>query len=498
MAGLKALAKDTAIYGLSSIVGRFLNYLLVPLYTATLSAASGGYGVITNVYAYTALLLVILTYGMETTFFRFANKEGEDPRRVYSTALMAVGFTSLVFIVLVLTFISPISAAMGYAEHPSYVWVMAVTVALDAFQCIPFAYLRYKKRPVKFAALKLANIVMSIALNLVFFLALPAWYESTGGDGFVSKIYSPEVGVGYAFYINLFCSGALMFLLVKELTGFKYVFDRALMRRMLSYSWPILVLGIAGILNQTADKILFPYIYKGADAHAQLGIYGAASKIAMIMAMITQAFRYAYEPFVFGKAKDKDNRKTYAKAMKYFVIFTLLAFLAVIGYMDILKHLIGSDYWEGLKVVPIVMAAEIMMGVYFNLSFWYKLIDKTIWGAWFSGAGCLVLVIVNVVFVPRYGYMACAWAGFAGYGTAMLLSYFVGQKHYPINYPVKDMALYVVVAVVLCLAMRWANASMPVWGALSANTLLLLAFAAMIVKRDFPLKQLPVIGKYFK
>ena len=498
MANLKGLAKDTAIYGLSSIVGRFLNYLLVPLYTATLSAASGGYGVITNVYAYTALLLVILTYGMETTFFRFANKEGEDPQRVYSTALMAVGFTSLVFVVLVLTFISPISAAMGYAEHSSYIWVMAVTVALDAFQCIPFAYLRYKKRPVKFAALKLANIIMSIALNLVFFLALPAWYESAGGEGFVSKIYSPEVGVGYAFYINLFCSGALMFLLVKELTGFKYVFDRALMRRMLSYSWPILVLGIAGILNQTADKILFPYIYKGEDAHAQLGIYGAASKIAMIMAMITQAFRYAYEPFVFGKAKDKDNRDTYAKAMKYFVIFTLLAFLAVIGYMDILKHLIGSDYWEGLKVVPIVMAAEIMMGVYFNLSFWYKLIDKTIWGAWFSGAGCLVLVIVNVVFVPRYGYMACAWAGFAGYGTAMLLSYFVGQKHYPINYPVKDMALYVVVAVVLCLAMRWANASLPVWGALAANTLLLLAFAAMIVKRDFPLKQLPVIGKYFK
>ena len=498
MSNLKGLAKDTAIYGLSSIVGRFLNYLLVPLYTATLSAASGGYGVITNVYAYTALLLVILTYGMETTFFRFANKEGEDPRRVYSTTLMAVGFTSLVFIVLVLTFISPISAAMGYAEHPSYVWVMAVTVALDAFQCIPFAYLRYKKRPVKFAALKLANIIMSIALNLVFFLALPAWYESTGGDGFVSQIYSPEVGVGYAFYINLFCSGALMFLLVKELTGFKYVFDRALLRRMLSYSWPILVLGIAGILNQTADKILFPYIYKGEDAHTQLGIYGAASKIAMIMAMITQAFRYAYEPFVFGKAKDKDNRETYAKAMKYFVVFTLLAFLAVIGYMDLLKYLIGSDYWSGLRVVPIVMAAEIMMGVYFNLSFWYKLIDKTIWGAWFSGAGCLVLVIVNVVFVPRYGYMACAWAGFAGYGTAMLLSYFVGQRHYPINYPVKDMALYVVVAVVLCLAMRWANASLPVWGALLANTVLLLAFAAMIVKRDFPLKQLPVIGKYFK
>ena len=498
MNNLKGLAKDTAIYGLSSIVGRFLNYLLVPLYTAALSAAGGGYGVITNVYAYTALLLVILTYGMETTFFRFANKEGEDPRRVYSTALVSVGTTSLVFVALVLTFISPISSAMGYAEHPSYIWVMAITVALDAFQCIPFAYLRYKKRPVKFAALKLANIMMSIALNLVFFLVLPKWYESTGGEGFVSQIYSPEVGVGYAFYINLFCSAALMFLLLKELTGFKYVLDRALLRRMLSYSWPILVLGIAGILNQTADKILFPYIYKGADAHAQLGIYGAASKIAMIMAMITQAFRYAYEPFVFGKAKDKDNRDTYAKAMKYFVVFTLLAFLAVIGYMDLLKYLIGPDYWSGLRVVPIVMAAEIMMGVYFNLSFWYKLIDKTIWGAWFSGAGCLVLVLVNVIFVPRYGYMACAWAGFAGYGTAMLLSYFVGQRHYPINYPVKDMAVYVVVAVVLCLVMRRANASLPMLGALAVNTVLLLAFAAMIVRRDFPLRNLPVIGKHFR
>ena len=498
MNNLKGLAKDTAIYGLSSIVGRFLNYLLVPLYTAALSAAGGGYGVITNVYAYTALLLVILTYGMETTFFRFANKEGEDPRRVYSTALVSVGTTSLVFVALVLTFISPISSAMGYAEHPSYIWVMAITVALDAFQCIPFAYLRYKKRPVKFAALKLANIMMSIALNLVFFLVLPKWYESTGGEGFVSQIYSPEVGVGYAFYINLFCSAALMFLLLKELTGFKYVLDRALLRRMLSYSWPILVLGIAGILNQTADKILFPYIYKGDDVHAQLGIYGAASKIAMIMAMITQAFRYAYEPFVFGKAKDKDNRDTYAKAMKYFVVFTLLAFLAVIGYMDLLKYLIGPDYWSGLRVVPIVMAAEIMMGVYFNLSFWYKLIDKTIWGAWFSGAGCLVLVLVNVIFVPRYGYMACAWAGFAGYGTAMLLSYFVGQRHYPINYPVKDMAVYVVVAVVLCLVMRRANASLPMLGALAVNTVLLLAFAAMIVRRDFPLRNLPVIGKHFR
>lgn len=484
MANLKSLAKDTAIYGLSSIVGRFLNYLLVPLYTAKLSAESGGYGVITNMYAYTALLLVILTYGMETTFFRFSNKDGENPQRVYSTILLSVGTTSLVFVALVLAFISPLSTFMGYADHPSYVWVMAITVALDAFQCIPFAYLRYKKRPVKFATLKLLFIVMNIALNLFFFVAMP-------------EISGKPVDVGYAFYINLFCTGSITFCFWRELTGFRYVFDRALLRRMLSYSWPILVLGIAGILNQTADKILFPYIYKAPDAHTQLGIYGAASKIAMIMAMITQAFRYAYEPFVFGKAKDKDNRDTYAKAMKYFVIFTLLAFLVVMGYLDVLKHIIGRDYWSGLKVVPIVMAAEIMMGVYFNLSFWYKLIDRTIWGAWFSGAGCVVLILVNVIFVPRYGYMACAWGGFAGYATAMLLSYFVGQKHYPIAYPVKDIMLYVVVAVVMFAAMRAASAALPVLGSLGVNTVLIVLFVVMIVKHDFPLSSLPVIGRHF-
>ena len=306
MANLKSLAKDTAIYGMSSIIGRFLNYLLVPLYTDALTAASGGYGVITNIYAYTALLLVVLTYGMETTFFRFANKSGENPTKVYSTILLSVGATSIVFVVLVLLFLSPLSSAMGYGSHPSYVWVMAMVVAIDAFQCIPFAYLRYQKRPMKFAALKLLFIVLNIALNLLFFLVFPALYRSY--PEVIGRVYDPSVGAGYAFYINLACTATITFFFYKELTGFRYVFDRQLLRRMLSYSMPILILGIAGILNQTADKILFPYIYKGDDAHAQLGIYGAASKIAMIMAMITQAFRYAYEPFVFSKAKDQDKQ----------------------------------------------------------------------------------------------------------------------------------------------------------------------------------------------
>ena len=267
---------------------------------------------------------------------------------------------------------------------------------------------------------------------------------------------------------------------------------------MLSYSWPILILGIAGILNQNADFILFPYLYKGSQVHQQLGIYGAASKIAMIMAMITQAFRYAYEPFVFGKGNDKDNRETYAIAMKYFIIFTLLAFLAVMGYINILRHIISRYYWEGLKVVPIVMAGMIMMGIYFNLSFWYKLIDKSIWGAYFSGIGCSVLILINIIFVPQYGYMACAWAGLIGYATAMTLSYFVGQKKYPINYPLKSIGIYVLIAVFFFIAITYSNQYLPKIYALAVNTLIIFAFVAHIIYHDLPLSSMPVIGKYFR
>ena len=471
MGKLKTIFKDTAIYGLSSIVGRFLNYLLVPLYTAKFSAASGGYGIITNIYAYVALAMVLLTFGMETTYFRFTNKTHTDSQTVYSTTLISVGTVSLLFTVLVLLLLSPISQLMGYGEHPDYVGVMAATVAIDAFLCIPFAHLRQQKKAMKFAALKLLNIVMSILLNVFYFV----WMN--GND------------VGYVFYINLFCTAMLAVCLITEYTGFRWRLDSKLLRIMLSYSWPILVLGIAGILNQTADKMLFPYIYQGADMREQLGIYGACSKIAMIMAMITQAFRFAYEPIVFAGVKDKDQHEMYTQAMKYFVIFTLLAFLLVVGYMDILKYIVrNQDYWVGLKVVPIVMAAEIMMGIYFNLSFWYKLIDKTIWGAVFSGIGCLVLLVVNIVFVPRYGYMACAWGGFAGYGVAMLASYFVGQKYYPLAYPLKEIGMYVVIAVVLTMAMYKVHEDQPMW----------LSLTVYIVQRDFPLSNLPVVGKYFR
>jgi O-antigen/teichoic acid export membrane protein len=255
---------------------------------------------------------------------------------------------------------------------------------------------------------------------------------------------------------------------------------------MLSYTWPMLILGLAGQLNQSASTLIFPYFYNGpiAEAHAQLGIYGATIKIAMIMVIITQAFRFAYEPFVFGN-KDADKKDTYAKVMKYYIIFTLLAYLAVIGYMDILRHIVARSYWEGLKVVPIVMAAEIMFGIYFNLSFWYKLTDRTIWGAYFSGLGCAVLIIIDVIFIPRFSYMACAWAGFAAYGICMVASYFFGQKYYPINYPLRDIGFYVLLAAIIFGIMTWGNAHLGTWLSLGVNTLLLVAFLAVIIKRDF-------------
>ncbi len=495
MASMKSLAKDTVIYGLSSIVGRFLNYLLVPLYTNVIAASSGGYGIVTNLYAYVALILVLLTFGMETTFFRFANKDEENPHCVFSTSIAVVGTLTVVFLASIFLFINPISGLLGYTDHKDYVLLMACVVSLDAIQAIPFSYLRYKKKAVKFATLKMLFIILNIGLNLLYFVLLG------------------KTDVFYVFALNLVCTGVITFFFIPEFAHehfaartycrekgveFKIV-DFALLRRMLTYSWPILVLGVAGILNQTADKILLPLVYPDQhEASVQLGIYGACVKIAMVMAMITQAFRYAYEPIVFAKSKDGDQKEYYAQAMKYFVIFTLFAFLCVVGYMPLLKHIIGVEYREGIKVVPVVMAAEIMMGIYFNLSFWYKLIDKTIWGAWFSLAGCAVLIAINVIYIPQYSYMACAWGGVAGYGTAMLLSYFIGQKKYPIEYDLKGMFTYVVFTVAFYYAMDFINDKLSPVLCIIANTVLIIAYLVVVVKNDVPLKNIPVIGKKFK
>ena len=496
MASLKKLLSDSVVYGLSSIVGRFLNYLLVPVYTYHISAASGGYGVVTNIYAYTALLLVILTFGMETTFFYFSNLKDEDggkveKRNVFSTALGAVGSVSGLFVLAVMLLLHPIAVALGYEAHPEYIAVMAVVVALDAFQAILFARLRQEGKALKFAALKLGFIVLSLALNLFVFIVAPHWSHLAW-----MQWYDAADNVGYIFYINLFCTAIVTFGLFKELKDFHFsFFNLQLLKRMLRYAWPLLLFGIVGIFNQVADKILLPRLIPGDEGMVQLGMYGACVKIAMIMAIITQAFRYAYEPFVFGMGtrakssepfkkegqKDKDSKPMQAQATKYFVMFTLLAFMAVVCYIDIFKYLVSPDYWEALPAVPIVMMAEILMGIYFNLSFWYKLTGQTWWGAVMSAIGCAVLVAVNIIFVPRIGYMACAWGGLAGYGTCVLLSYFIGQKKNPVPYPVWTLMAYFALALALFYVTRLTAGIDNLWLRLAVNTLLLLVYLAVIL-----------------
>ncbi|MBR1785458.1 MAG: lipopolysaccharide biosynthesis protein [Bacteroidales bacterium] len=473
MASLKKLLSDSVVYGLSSIVGRFLNYLLVPVYTYHISAASGDYGVVTNIYAYTALLLVLLTFGMETTFFYFASRDGADRRRVFATAAGAVGTVAALFVALLFVFIRPVASAMGYADHPSYLLAMGVVVALDAFQSIFFARLRLEGRAWKFAGLKLGFIVVNIALNLFVFLVAPG----LAADGRLGW-YDEGSNVGYIFYINLLCTSLVTLGFLPELRDCRpSAFDRGLLPQMLRYAWPLLLLGLAGILNQVADKILMPFLLPGDEGRVQLGMYGACVKIAMLMAIITQAFRYAYEPFVFGGQRDKDSKPMQARATKYFVMFTLLAFLAVSAYMDLFRHLVSPDYWGALPAVPVVMMAEILMGVYFNLSFWYKLIGQTWWGAVMSAAGCAVLVAVNVVFVPRVGYMACAWGGLAGYGVCVLLSYTIGQRKNPVPYQTGAIILCFALALLLFGLMQWLRPGSLV-GRLALNTVLLLAYVA--------------------
>lgn len=495
MGQIKSLVKDTAIYGVSSILGKTLNWLLTPLFTYTL-ATTGEYGIITNLYAYVALVIVILTFGMETGFFRFVNrKEEHEPMKVYSTTLISVGMVVLAFFTLAVLFLQPISQAISPGIPESYILMMLVVLCMDAFCSIPFAYLRYAQRPIRFAALKMLFILLYILFCLLFLLLCPYLHEKS--PRLIGWFYRPDFEVGYILVSNLLATFIQTCFLLPQLTGFRYRFDKQLLQKMLRYSMPLLVLGVAGIFSQTADKIIFPLVYPDKEnALAQLGIYGACFKIGVIMVMFTQAFRYAYEPFIFARNKSADNKKAYSEAMKYFVIFGLFIFLGVSFYLDILKYFVSPTYYEGLVVVPIVMMAELFFGIYFNLSLWYKLTDKTHWGAIFSIIGCALIVLLNVLFIPQYGYMACAWASFIGYLVIMLLSYFIGQKLYKIDYDLRSLFLYFALALVLYVAGSWVQIDSQ-WLRLTFRTALLAIYLFILFRRDLPLRTLPFIGKYF-
>ena len=481
---MKILAKETAIYGVSSIVGKFLNWMLVPLYTYVLQQQSD-YGIVTNLYAWTALLLVILTYGMETGFFRFVNKEGEDPRAVYSTSLIALFTTSLLFAVVCIVWQAPIASALGYPTHSEFIALLGTTVAIDAFASIPFAYLRYKKHPLQFAGLKLLFVFLNIALNIFFLVICPKIQDWA----MISSWYNPNYGVGYVFVANILATAIqTLFLLPAMAEGLKgsRVFDWELLKHMLKYSLPLLVLGVCGIMNQTLDRILFPFFYAGADAQAQLGIYGACFKVAMVMMMFTQAFRYAYEPFVFAKHKDKQSVAAYADAMKYYIIFSYMILLGMIFYLDLLKFIIAPSYWEGLKVVPIVLWTYIFQGVYFNLSFWYKLTDKTQWGAYFSIIGVVITFGLQVLFVPKIGYMASALSSTICYLVIMLLSYFVGRKHLEIPYDLRRIGIYTLVVLTLLAGYYALARLLPLndWIKMGIGSILLIIYCGIFYRLD--------------
>lgn len=442
--------RDTAIYGLSSIVGRFLNWCLVPIYTYYFSTED--YGIVTNLYAYVALVLIILIYGMETGFFRFANHDRwSNPGQVYTTTLTSVGFTSMLFIVAGCLLSPTLARFTDCAAHPSYIWMMVVAVGVDAYTSIPFAYLRYRKRPMRFATLKIVNISLNIGLNLFFIVACPMIWRSCPEA--IGWFYDPTFGIGYIFLSNLISSVAVLVLLVPEIMAEGYDFNMQLLRQMLRYSYPILLMGIAGIMNQTIDKILYPILVPDTQrALAELGVYGANYKIAIVMVMFIQAFRFAYEPFVFSKAREEQGEarsRAYVDAMTWFVVFAMFIFLGVMFYLPALRYFISPEYFAGLSVVPIVMMAEFFFGVFFNLSLWYKITDKTIWGTWFSLLGLVVTLVLNILFVPRYGYMACAWAAFCCYFVMMAASYAVGRVKSPIPYKVGRVVLYVAVAMAL-------------------------------------------------
>ena len=482
---MKILAKETAIYGVSSIVGKFLNWMLVPLYTYVLQQQAD-YGIVTNLYAWTALLLVILTYGMETGFFRFSNKEGENPQTVYSTSLIALFTTSLLFAVVCVIWQVPIANTLGYPSHSEFIALLGIVVAMDAFASIPFAYLRYRKRPLQFAALKLLFVFLNIALNLFFLVLCPKIQDW----GVISSWYDPNYGVGYVFVANILATGIqTLCLLPAILEGGKHskgLFSWTLLKQMLKYSLPLLVLGVCGIMNQTLDRILFPFFYEGADAQTQLGIYGACFKVAMVMMMFTQAFRYAYEPFVFAKHKDRESVAAYADAMKYYIIFSYMILLGMIFYLDLLKFIIAPSYWEGLKIVPIVLWTYIFQGVYFNLSVWYKLTDKTQWGAYFSIIGVVITFALQAIFVPRIGYIASAASSTVCFFVLMLFSYIVGRKHLEIPYDLRRIGTYTLIVLAILAGYYCLAQFLPLneWIKMGIGTILLIIYCAIFFRLD--------------
>jgi O-antigen/teichoic acid export membrane protein len=496
---LKKLAGQTAVYGLPSILGRFLGYLLVPMYTRVFSQAE--YGTVNVFYSYAAFLMVVLTYGMETAFFRYNENHGEK-EKVFSTAMRSLITSSVVFVVLASVFAGPIAGWMQYPGHGEYVLWFAWMLALDALSAIPFAKLRAQGKAKKFAAIKFVNISVTIGLNFFFILFCPWLHKHLGdtGAGILRLIYRPDWGIEYIFISNLIASLVTLLLLLPLFGGIRQPADKKLLRSMLLYAFPLLFAGMAGIVNETFDRILLRYLLPAGISEAQVGIYGACYKISILMTLFVQAYRYAAEPFFFAQAKEKDAKLVYAKIMDYFIITVSFIFLVTMVYLDdFVIRFIGRDFREGKNVIPILMLANLFLGVYYNLSIWYKLCSKTIWGAWLSVIGAVITLVLNFWWIPLsadnylHGYVGSAWATFICYGSMMVISYLVGQRYFPVKYNLLKFFGYLGLSVVLYLASISIQFGQPLTR-IAFHTFLLAVFIVTVLVIEKP-KLSAITGK---
>lgn len=497
MSAIRQLAGQTLIYGLSSIVGRFLNYLLVPLYTYQFAAES--YGIVTELYAYAAFLLVVFTYGLETAFFRFYEERKQDTT-VFSTALLSITSTTVILGGMLWLLANPIADALYLSSHADFIRWFVLILCFDTLTALPFALLRARNQPMQFAAIKLVNIGLNIGLNL-FFLVLCPYLLAAESWSFlhapIAWLYNPEMGIGYIFISNLIASAATFLLLLPLWRNVSLTFDTVLWRKMMVYALPLILVGLAGIVNETLDRILLKFLLPGtpADNQAQIGIYGACYKLSILMTLFIQAYRYAAEPFFFARARQADAGNTYATTLQAFTLAGSLIFLGVMLYLDILKFFIGPAFHEGLLVVPILLMANLLLGVYYNLSVWYKLSDKTSLGAWVAISGALVTILLNWWWIPIMGYAGAAWATLVCYGWMTIISWWMGQRHYPIDYPILTLVVYLAGALALYglfwwIQHTWSPQSTIKYGL--ATLLFLLYAAATIIPFRHKLRQVKV------
>ena len=457
---LKKLASQTAIYGLSSVVGRLLNYLLVPLYTRYFLPAE--YGVVTELYAYVAFLVVMLTYGMETAFFRFSKKE--ESTKVYSTTLISLLISSVVFVGLIFLNSSAISQWLGYANHPEYIQFFALIIGMDAVASISFAKLREQDKAMRFAFIRIVNIMVNIGLNLYF-------------------IVYQEYGIAYIFIANLVASVITLLMLFPQMIGLSWVFDKKLWKKMMIYALPLLIAGLAGMTNETIDRILLKHLLPNTDmAASELGLYGAFYKLSIIMILFIQTFRFAAEPFFFAQEKEGGSRKIYADVMKYFTIIMAIIFLGVTIFYDVIKGFLGSEYHDerGFLVVSILLLANLFLGIYYNLSIWYKLTEKTKYGAYLSIFGAIITLSLNFTLIPVLGFVGCAWATLVCYFSMTVASYYLGKRHFSVPYQVKRIALYLFGMLCIYFCIYFTNLNMWI------NSLFLLGFIIFVYRLEKP------------